>query len=175
MSTLSEQQSAQPNWKWLINPMHCLSLGFGCGLSPFAPGTMGTLFGVAIYLLIMDIGILFYLSIVFLIIGIGTAVAEYTCEALGGRDHQAIVIDEIAGFLLACISLPPDWVYFLLAFILFRIFDIAKPWPVNFIDQRIKGGVGIMSDDLMAGLYTLFCVQLLAFIVSIANTYPATM
>ena len=175
MTTLTEEQSAQPNWKWLINPMHCLSLGFGFGLSPLAPGTMGTLLGVSIYLLIMDIGVLFYLSIVLVIIGIGTAVAEYTSEALGGRDHRAIVIDEIAGFLVACISLPSDWVYLLLAFVLFRIFDIVKPWPVDFIDQQIKGGVGIMADDLMAGLYTLFCIQSLAFMVSIVNIYLTTM
>ena len=117
MTTLSEWQSAQPNWKWLINPMHCLSLGFGCGLSPRAPGTVGTLLGVVIYLLIMDIDVLFYLSITLLIIGIGTAAAEYTSEALSGRDHHSIVIDEIAGFLVACISLPSNWVYLLLAFI----------------------------------------------------------
>ena len=175
MTTLSEQRLAQPNWKWLLNPMHCLSLGFGCGLSPLAPGTVGTLLGVAIYLLIMNIGVLFYLSIVLVIVGIGTAVAEYTSEILGGRDHRAIVIDEIAGFLVACISLPSDWLYLLLAFVLFRIFDIVKPWPVDFIDQQVKGGVGIMGDDLMAGLYTLLCIQLLAFMVSIANMYLATM
>ena len=175
MTTLTEEQPAQPNWKWLINPRHCLSLGFGFGLSPLAPGTLGTLLGVVIYLLIMDISVLFYLSIVLVIIGIGTAVAEYTSEALGGKDHRAIVIDEIVGFLVACISLPPDWIYLLLAFVLFRIFDIAKPWPVDFIDQRIKGGIGIMGDDLMAGLYTLLCIQLLAFMVSIANMYLTTM
>ncbi len=158
-----------------MNPMHCLSLGLGCGLSPLAPGTIGTLLGVPIYLLIMDIGVLFYLSIVLVIIGVGTAVAEYTSEALGGRDHRAIVIDEIAGFLVACISLPSGWVYLLLAFVLFRIFDIVKPWPVDFIDQQVKGGVGIMADDLMAGLYTLLCIQLLAFMVSIANIYLTTM
>ena len=162
----------RPNWKWLINPVHCLSLGFGFGLSPWAPGTVGTLLGVAIYLLIMDIDVLFYLSITLLIIGIGTAVAEYTSEALSGRDHQAIVIDEIAGFLVACISLPPNWIYLLLAFILFRIFDITKPWPIDFIDQRIKGGAGIIGDDLMAGLYTLLCVQLLAFVMSFMNICP---
>ena len=174
MTTLSEQQSLQPNWRWLINPIHCLSLGLGCGLSPLAPGTVGTLLGVAIYLLIMDVGVLFYLSIVLVIIGIATAVAEYTSEALGGRDHRAIVIDEIAGFLVACISLPADWIYLLLAFALFRIFDIAKPWPIDFIDRRIGGGVGIIGDDLMAGLYTLLCIQLLAFIISVVNIYLAT-
>ena len=99
---------------------------------------------------------------------------RYTSEALGGRDHQAIVVDEIAGFLVACIGLPSSWVYLILAFALFRLFDIAKPWPIDFIDQRIKGGVGIIADDLMAGLYTLFCIQLLAFMMSIANTYLAT-
>ncbi len=174
MTILSEQQSAQPNWRWLINPIHCLSLGLGCGLSPLAPGTVGTLLGVAIYLLIMDVGVLFYLSIVLVIIGIATAVAEYTSEALGGVDHRAIVIDEIAGFLIACISLPADWIYLLLAFVLFRIFDIAKPWPIDFIDRRIGGGVGIIGDDLMAGLYTLLCIQLLALIISVVNIYLAT-
>ncbi len=140
---------------------------------PFAPGTVGTLLGVMIYLLLMDIDILFYLSIILLIIGIGTAAAEYTSEALGGSDHRTIVIDEIVGFLVACISLPSDWVYLLLAFVLFRIFDIAKPWPIDFIDRRIKGGVGIIGDDLMAGLYTLFCIQLLALIISVVNIYLA--
>ena len=166
MTTLLERQSDQPNWKWLINPLHCLSLGLGCGLSPWAPGTIGTLLGVVVYLLIMDFDVLFYLAFMLVIIGVGTATAEYTSEALGGRDHRAIVIDEIAGFLVACISLPSSWLYLLLAFVLFRIFDIAKPWPISFADQRIKGGVGIVGDDLLAGLYTLLCVQALALMMS---------
>lgn len=112
---------------------------------------------------------MFYLSVVFLIIGIGTWAAEYTCEALEGKDHRAIVIDEIAGFLVACISLPPSWFYLPLAFVLFRIFDIAKPWPVSFADQHIKGGIGIIADDLLAGVYTLLCIQLLAFMLSLYN------
>ena len=133
---------------------------------PWAPGTIGTLLGVVVYLLIMDFDVLFYLAIMLVIIGVGTATAEYTSEALGGKDHRAIVIDEIAGFLVACISLPPSWLYLLIAFVLFRIFDIAKPWPISFADQRIKGGVGIVGDDLLAGLYTLLCVQVLALMMS---------
>ena len=167
MTILYEPQSAQPNWKWLVNPLHCLSLGFGCGLSPIAPGTIGTLPGVIIYLLIMDLNVLFYLAITLAIIGIGIAVSEYTSEALGGGDHRAIVIDEIAGFLIACISLPASWLYLLLAFILFRIFDITKPWPISFADRHIKGGAGIVGDDLLAGIYTLLCIQILVFVISL--------
>ena len=137
MITSASQGLPAPNWKWLRNPLHCLSLGFGCGLSPIAPGTIGTLLGIVIYLLIMDFNTMFYLSVVFLIIGIGTWAAEYTCEALEGKDHRAIVVDEIAGFLVACISLPPSWFYLPLAFVLFRIFDIAKPWPVSFVSRSL--------------------------------------
>ena len=169
MTISPEAQSLNPNWKWLKNPLHCLSLGFGCGLSPSAPGTVGTLLGVVIYLLIMDLPILFYLSVMLAVIGIAAGVSEYTGDVLGGRDHRAIVIDEVAGFLVACISLPPSWLYLILAFILFRIFDIAKPWPISFVDQRIKGGVGIVGDDLLAGLYTLLCIQLLVFMASLCT------
>ena len=168
MTTSLEQDTTQaPNKEWLKDPLHCLSLGFGSGLAPLAPGTAGTLVGVVIYLLMMNLDVLFYLTITLVIIGVGTWAAEYTDDALGTHDHKAIVIDEIAGFLVACISLPSNWYYLVLAFILFRFFDIAKPWPISYIDQHIKGGVGIISDDLLAGLYTLLCIQVLVLIMSL--------
>ena len=165
MITSVDQNILRPNWKWLINPRHCLSLGFGCGLVPIAPGTIGTLAGVFFYLLIINFNIFFYLSVTLMVIGVATWAAEYTSEALGGQDHRAIVIDEIAGFLVACISLPQSWFYLILAFVLFRIFDITKPWPISFVDQYIKGGVGIVGDDLIAGIYTLLCIQSLVFVL----------
>lgn len=167
MSISVELQSVEPDKTWLKNPLHCLSLGFGCGLSPLMPGTVGTLPGVVVYLLMMNLNMMLYLSITLLIIGIGAWVADYTSVALGGRDHKAIVVDEIVGFLVACIGLPTNWFYLVSAFILFRIFDIAKPWPISFIDKQIKGGAGIVSDDLVAGIYTLLCIQATVFIMSL--------
>ena len=144
----------------LLNPAHCLSLGFGAGLSPTAPGTAGTLVAVPLYLALAQLAWPWYLAIVVIGFAAGIWLCGYTSKVLGEHDHGGIVWDEIVGFWITMIAVPPTWQWILLGFVLFRVFDILKPWPVRIADRKIPGGLGIMFDDLLAGLYALAGVQL---------------
>lgn len=144
----------------LLDPAHCLSLGFGAGLSPVAPGTAGTLVAVPLYLALAQLAWPWYLAIVVIGFAAGIWLCGYTSKALGEHDHGGIVWDEIVGFWITMIAVPPTWPWILLGFVLFRVFDILKPWPVRIADRKIPGGLGIMFDDLLAGLYALAGVQL---------------
>ena len=148
----------------LKDPRHFLSFGFGSGLLPKAPGTFGTLAAIPLYLLL----ILFSGETVYLIVCssglvLGFYLCDYTSRALGVQDHQAIVWDEIIGFLITMLFISPSLVAVLLGFILFRIFDILKPWPISVIDSRVKGGIGVMLDDVLAGGFALLCMHLIAW------------
>ena len=144
----------------LLNPAHCLSLGFGAGLSPAAPGTVGTLVAVPLYLALAQLSWPWYLAIVAIGFCAGIWLCGYTSKALGEHDHGGIVWDEIVGYWVTMIAAPPEWQWILLGFVLFRVFDILKPWPVRIADRNVPGGMGIMFDDLLAGLYALAGVQL---------------
>jgi len=149
----------------LKNPLHFLSLGFGSGLSPKAPGTMGTLAAIPIYLLLQTTTTLnLYLLITFLISVLGVYLCGYTSRALKVHDHPGIVIDEIAGYLITMIAAPFSWQNILVGFVLFRIFDIFKPWPISWLDKNMRGGLGIMLDDILAGIISLLILQLLIYI-----------
>ena len=129
----------------LLNPVHCLALGLGSGLSPKAPGTVGT---VAALVLLWFFGTgfanLHWILALAASLG-GIPICAYCSKALGGQDHKAIVWDEFAGAWLAVMFLPFDLFWWIAAFILFRIFDIAKPWPVGWADKNIHGGLGTVS------------------------------
>ena len=150
----------------LKNPVHFLSLGFGSGLSPFAPGTMGTLAAVPLYLLIQPLSLTIYLSITVLTLVLGFYLCGQTAKALGEHDHGGIVWDEIVGFFITMIAVPLDWKWILSGFILFRFFDIVKPWPIKWIDAKVSGGVGIMLDDVLAGIFALIGLHLLIMFYS---------
>jgi len=154
-----------PGRHLLRNPVHLLSLGFGAGLSPFAPGTMGTLAGVALYLILHPLPLFWYLPIVAVSFILGIWLCGKTARALGVHDHPAIVWDEIVGFLITMIAAPTGWGWILAGFGLFRLFDILKPWPIGLMDARVRGGFGIMLDDLLAGVYGLVLLQLAADIL----------
>ncbi|MDC1286854.1 phosphatidylglycerophosphatase A [Gammaproteobacteria bacterium] len=143
----------------LRNPLHLLSLGFGSGLSPFAPGTCGTLVAIPLYLLLAQLPLWYYLGAVAGAFAIGVFLCGYTSEALGEHDHGGIVWDEFVGFWITMIAVPLTWQWILAGFVLFRLFDIVKPWPVKVADAKMKGGFGIMFDDLLAGLYALISLQ----------------
>ncbi len=149
----------------LLNPAHCLSLGFGAGLSPVAPGTAGTLVAIPLYLALAQLAWPWYLALVAGGFCVGIWLCGYTSKALGEHDHGGIVWDEIVGFWVTMIAAPANWAWILLGFVLFRIFDILKPWPVRVADRKIPGGLGIMFDDLLAGLYALAGVQLALLIL----------
>ena len=146
----------------LKHPAHFLALGFGAGLAARAPGTWGTLVALPFYLLALALGgamAVMLIGIVFFVVGIwASALAG---RALGVADHGSIVIDEIAAFLLVLAFTPATWLWVALAFALFRMFDIFKPWPIHIADKHIKGGFGVMFDDILAAAYAIACVLLL--------------
>ncbi len=152
--------------KLLRNPLHLLSLGFGSGLMPFAPGTFGTLVAIPLYLLIAQLDLLYYLAFILLAFAIGVYLCKYTSAALGVHDHSGIVWDEFVGFWITMIAVPVTWQWIVVGFVLFRVFDIVKPWPVKVVDKRMTGGFGIMFDDVLAGLYALGCLQFALYLLT---------
>jgi len=130
-----------------------ISLGFGSGLAPKAPGTFGTLVGIPFFLLFADFSLFNYIlvTLVFLLIGIWAS--QVYSDHLGVHDHGSIVWDEVVGYLITMIASPPQWQWIILGFALFRLFDIWKPWPIRLLDKHVHGGVGIMIDDVLAGVY----------------------
>ena len=147
----------------LRNPIHIFSFGFGVGFIPIAPGTFGTLLAVPIFLLLASFSPVIYLSFVVIIFVTGCWASKCTAEALGTHDHPGIVIDEIVGYLVTMILVPPIWYWVVLGFLLFRVFDIWKPWPIRLVDKRIKGGLGIMLDDLFAGFFGLLSLHIVVW------------
>lgn len=142
-------------------PIMWLATGFGAGLSPVAPGTAGSLVGVLVFLAMAGLPLLPYLLLVMVLAAIGVWVCERAGRALGVTDHPGIVWDEIVGLLITMTATPLSWQGVVLGFALFRLFDILKPWPVASIDRRVPGGLGVMLDDVMAGIYALACLQIL--------------
>lgn len=144
----------------LGSPVHCLAFGFGAGLSPWAPGTVGTLVGVPFALLMLQLSPAMIGAFLALMTAAGIYLCGESARRLGVHDHGGIVFDEIVGYLVACLPLlagwrpeaQPLWLGLLLAFVLFRCFDILKPWPIRWLDREVHGGLGIMADDLLAGL-----------------------
>ena len=144
----------------LRNPIHILSFGFGAGLSPIAPGTMGTLIAIPIFLVLVTFSPILYLLLIAILFFIGCWASGETAKALNVHDHPGIVIDEIVGYLITMLFVPVTWYWVILGFLLFRLFDIWKPWPVSIADKKLKGGLGIMLDDVLAALYSLLSLHI---------------
>lgn len=153
-----------PGFDWR-RPHHWLAYGFGSGLSPWAPGTAGTLVAVPLYLLLRPLPVGWYLALLLALCLIGVWACGKTARELGADDPSAIVWDEILGYLLAMAAAPPGWPWIIGGFVLFRIFDIRKPWPVGELDRRVKGGLGVVLDDLVAGLMALAVIQAVAYLL----------
>tara|TARA_R110002096_G_scaffold110035_1_gene240448 strand:- start:3992 stop:4483 length:492 start_codon:yes stop_codon:yes gene_type:complete len=151
-----------PSFKQLLShPVHFLAFGFGSGLAKKAPGTFGTLAAVPIYYLLVQYLPNWYLELMLLVIVAGVWVCGKTAKDIGVHDHGGIVWDEIAGFLLTLYWVTFSWQNALLGFVLFRFFDIVKPWPIGWLDRQVGGGLGIMLDDIVAGLMAAACLQLI--------------
>ena len=142
-----------------------IATGFYSGYLPKAPGTWGSLVGLLLFYLLHTLSLPVYLAVVAGIFVVGSFAAGEAEKILDSRDPGVVVIDEIAGMLITMIAVPATPLNMALGFILFRIFDITKPFPVNFFDQRFHGGLGIMLDDVMAGIYSLIILQLLLLLV----------
>ncbi len=166
--TTSGELFVKPSWQFLLShPAHLLSFGFGSGLARRMPGTFGTLVAFPIYWYLAprltDWEFLFMLAGAFIF---GVLACGITGRALGVADYGGIVWDEIAAFLLVLFFTPPGWDWALLAFTLFRLFDIVKPPPIRYFDTTLHGGFGVMFDDLLAAGYTLLCLAVLKSVLS---------
>lgn len=150
---------------FLLNPVHFLALGFGTGCMPGMPGTAGTLIGVLIYYPLQNTSHWFYLGVLIALTLSGIWLCGKTATDLDVHDHASIVWDEITGYLITMFLAPGGWTWAVLGFVLFRLFDILKPWPVSWADKRVKGGTGIMLDDIMAGIFGLITLQIIAYLL----------
>jgi len=130
-----------------------ISLGFGSGKLPHAPGTYGTVVAIPIFLLMANLSLFVYIAICLALLLLGIWASQVYSEFLGVHDHGSIVWDEVVGYLITMTATPAEWHWIILGFILFRLFDIWKPWPINLLDKYVHGGVGIMMDDVLAGIY----------------------
>lgn len=156
----------------LLKPSHIFATLFGVGLLPFAPGTWGSLFGLILFFytnIYLSINVQFFYLLLLAIILVAILVCYFATKELGDKekDQKSIVIDELAGVWIAFIPVSgivmmQDFLtYSVLAFLLFRVFDIWKPYPIGFIDKKIKNHIGIVLDDLVAGLYAAITIWLI--------------
>ena len=147
-----------PTWRWLCkHPICWLGFGFGTGLAPKAPGTFGTLPALPLAALWLQLRLPLWLNILFgvILFLVGIPICDLTEKRLQRQDYGGIVWDEIAAMMLILFCIPCDFVWWVVAFAIFRFFDALKPWPIRWFDARIHGGLGIMLDDLIAALFSL--------------------
>lgn len=159
--------SKPPSIRFLFShPAHLIACGFGSGLSPYAPGTAGTLFGWATFFLLQpwlsELQLAAFLVASF--VG-GCFAAQKTGADLGVVDHGSIVWDEIVPFWMVLAMCPSGWAWQVVAFLLFRFYDIVKPQPARYFDRQVKNGFGVMTDDFFAGVYTVLTLMLLQYLV----------
>lgn len=149
------------------NPLYFLAFGLGSGRSPYAPGTVGTIVAIPCYLALN-----YFLSpiayIIFTVVFI--VFSSWLCERISREtrthDHPGMNIDEFAGFFVTMIAAPQGWEWIVLGFVLFRLFDILKPWPISYIDKKIDNGFGMILDDVVAGLFSLAIIQLTYYLTT---------
>jgi phosphatidylglycerophosphatase A len=147
-------------WK---DPIFFIAFGFGSGLASFAPGTFGTLAAIPLYLLLIKSHWSVYLLATIAAFFLGVWVSGKVTRDLGIQDYKGIVWDEVVGYLFTMFLAPPGWIWVILGFILFRIFDIWKPQPIRLVDQKFPGGMGIMLDDLLAAIPSWIVLHLLVW------------
>lgn len=139
----------------LSTPAGFLAFGFGSGLSPKAPGTVGTLAAMPFAVLLVQLPLWIGLAVIAIAFMVGVYLCTVTGRALGVHDHGGIVWDEFVSLWLVLVLIPFHWGWWLAAFVLFRLFDILKPWPIRWLDRHIGGGLGVMIDDVLAAVYAL--------------------
>lgn len=134
------------------SPVQFLAFGFGSGLSPKAPGTVGTLAAVPVYLLVADWPLWAYSLLVLAAAVVGVWICQRASDQLQVHDHPGIVWDEFVGYWITMWAVPVEALWVVIGFLVFRVLDIAKPWPISHLDRKVKGGFGIMIDDILAGV-----------------------
>jgi phosphatidylglycerophosphatase A len=150
----------RPDWR---RPHHWVAFGLGSGLAPRAPGTAGTLAAVPLYLAVRSLPLGWYLALLLVLLVLGVWACGKTQRELQAHDPGAIVWDEVLGYLVTMTAAPDGWPWVVCGFVLFRLFDILKPWPVSALDERVGGGLGVMLDDVAAGLYACAAIQMISF------------
>ncbi|WP_293764348.1 phosphatidylglycerophosphatase A [uncultured Aquitalea sp.] len=155
----------KPDWAFLLRrPAHLLAFGFGSGLAPKAPGTWGTLVAYPLFALCLAAGmsatVIAVLCLPLFVLGVWAC--QVTGDALGVHDYGGIVWDEVVAMLLVLAFAPATPLGWLIAFALFRFFDIIKPWPIGWFDRRVHGGLGVMLDDVIAALFAMAVQAVLA-------------
>ena len=148
----------------IANPWNFCAFGFGSGLAPIAPGTFGSMVGVVFFLLLAGLPLELYALATLAVALVGIPICANAARYLHMHDHPAIVWDEIAGMLITLFAVPPQWHWIALGFAWFRLFDIVKPWPIRWLDRQVHGGLGIMLDDLLAGVFAALALQACMFL-----------
>ena len=151
----------------LTHPVHFLAFGFGSGLSPKAPGTAGTVVAVILHLLLVQLPLVAYLIMLLVTFAAGIYLCGRSSSLLGVHDHGGIVWDEFVGYWITMLVAPSGFTWVVVGFVLFRLFDILKPFPINYFDKHVHGGLGIMIDDAIAGSFAWLCLQLIAIGVAV--------
>lgn len=155
--------SAEQRRALLASPAGWLACGFGSGLAPVAQGTFGSLAALLPWLLLRELPLPIYLVVLLLGFAAGVWACNVASRALGVADHRSLVWDEFIGqwvALLPLLVLPAPWWAIVLGFVLFRVFDVWKPWPISWLDRRVKGGMGVMVDDVVAGAFAAVVLAL---------------
>jgi phosphatidylglycerophosphatase A len=143
----------------LMRSAELVATVFGVGFCPKAPGTAGTALAMLLFWMIRP-NLTYHLLFLVIILVLGVFASQYTDKTWGTKDSNRIVVDEVAGYAVAILFLPMTWYFLLAAFFLFRVFDIVKPFPIAWVEQILPGGLGVMMDDIAAGIYTNLCLQL---------------
>lgn len=165
--TVNDKPQAGPpvSREFLSKPLHFLAVGLGAGCAPVAPGTFGTLVGTALFLLFRPMSVTEYVAVVAALFIAGVWICGRAAAALAVPDHPAIVWDEIVGILITMTAAPRGWSWLVAGFLLFRFLDVVKPWPIRWFDRHVHGGLGIMLDDAVAGLFAFASLQITAYLI----------
>ncbi|BDR35081.1 TPA: phosphatidylglycerophosphatase A [Photobacterium damselae] len=148
----------------LSNPWHLLATGFGSGLAPIVPGTVGTLAAIPLYWVLAQLPFLLYLLAIVIAAIVGVTICQKTSDDMKVHDHGSIVWDEFVGFWITMAIAPTiSWQWILAGFILFRFFDMLKPWPISWLDKHVSGGFGIMIDDIVAGFMAMISLWFVGY------------
>ncbi len=157
----------------LSDPWQLIAVGFGSGLLPKAPGTYGSLAAVPLCMLLVYLPWYYVLAVIVLTTVIGTKACAVADEVLGMHDNSSVVIDEFAGMFVSVLFYPAAWYWAFLAFALFRLFDILKPFPISVLDKKIGGGFGVMADDLLAGIFAAVSAQVIFWLLGVGTPVTA--
>ena len=171
--------SKRVNYPWAFelfrDPRLLLAFGFGSGLSRIMPGTCGTLAALPFYYLMSSLPWFVYAAVILVAFFVGNHLCGYAAKKLNVHDHGGIVWDEFVGMWITLFLIPMSWHAVLIGFVLFRIFDMLKPWPISLADKHVHGGFGIMFDDVLAGIAAWACLYGLYYFVDVAGIAASLM